>query len=297
MAINKHFRREIILAIGDIQDNHCKNCEDPKRLTEKNNTSSIYCSTKCKQGIKLKRYGDMLEGREPIPVIRENEIVKNKQSITTEEPSKEYYLKLKEDKKLTDRQIRERWGIDNNQLHKLKKEWGVIGMFGPVNNKKDSTKSTPVSGTIEVSYKELEEELKESRNQLEKLQKLRSEDVAVIDSLKAQNEILEKTRVVTDEDWKRKCEEVEQLKVDHEQLKIELELERANNSQHSESNLVEENNKLKVAIKELLEQKVELSNKYSKKKDELYSLKHRVHELSIYKEKYLRTKEALKVHL
>lgn len=67
MAIvkDKDFRIDICKKISEIHDKFCSGCEDPKRLRGEANYRNMdihYCVKHCEHGIKIKRYGDMLEG-------------------------------------------------------------------------------------------------------------------------------------------------------------------------------------------------------------------------------------------
>ncbi len=83
--------------------------------------------------MELKEYGELLEGKEQKVMSEKVKDVEPKE-VKDQELTKEEYLTYKKND-LTDKEIRDKVGIDHNKLHSLKKKWDLIGKFGPAKPK------------------------------------------------------------------------------------------------------------------------------------------------------------------
>jgi len=224
--------------------------------------------------------------------------------------TKEKYLDFKAIG-LTDKEIQQKADLNNNQLHVLKKRWGLVGERGkpkveitnqskpvaPLIREKNHEKpqqeqphslsipekkvvSNEVFKNLQEEYEhareqikmldsllnERENDLKEANDKIERLQKLRSEDVALIDRLNTEQVVykeLENQLITPDQ---------------HEKLKGE-------------------NSALKAELSRYQNQYLNLADKISRLKNENQYLSERNEELLLFEEKYFATSKALKLHL
>ncbi len=160
----------------------------------------------------------MLIGKGPNEMSEENKVEPTIEKHT--ELTKELYLKYKDDD-LTDKQIRDKLGMDHNKLHALKKKWNLIGKFYPNSKTKTITNSPPEKTEKQLVVNQVKQD----------------------DSLKFENE------------------------------------------------------KLKIVVDALRQEKLKMLDTVSNLERERDMYKQRVDELLKYKFKYGATKEALKVHL
>lgn len=188
MGINKHFRREIAIRIGEIQDNHCKGCEDPNYLSKKSSIAVSYCNTQCEHGKKLIKYGKMLLGEGKIEV---KPVINYPEKLT-----KETMIELKE-KGVTDKEIKDHYGMNNANFYKLKNDWGLVN----TTTTRKTTLQNDSSNVIDTTqYNSLKKELQEAKSYLEQLQaeneQLKNEIDSYEDDLKNQKDPLEKLELL-----------------------------------------------------------------------------------------------------
>lgn len=110
IGVNENERREIIENIGELEIQHCRNCELVKTFDF--NYVSSNCVKQCEIGKQIHDLGKQLDqGREFKTGI-----------ILT----KQRYLKLKL-KDLDDQDIMEMYEIGRKKLRNMRKKWGIAG--------------------------------------------------------------------------------------------------------------------------------------------------------------------------
>ncbi|MET3507055.1 hypothetical protein [Halalkalibacter oceani] len=264
---NKQFRREISTKIAEIQFKYCRPCE----LQECDN---------CKQGEKLRHYGDLLlkdtQERRKEPKLSKNpkEVKQMKPaariSKTPEEVNgltKDKYKMLK-DEGITDAEIIKAYKLNTSRFSSIKEKWGLLGYRGTVSKNKQKSQAQTVERPESKKPAEQANNAEvELRNQLNKMKDEFNE-------LTQKHQALEQTH-------EKLLNENSQAAAEF--LKIKRELEQT-----------------KTAFDELVLQKRDLQNDLSVAERNLDFLREKVEEKandSSYKQKYLVMAAALKLHL
>lgn len=118
MSSIKKQRLSVLWEIDSLTETHCKPC-DVRSVNEG-------CQ-ECQIGIQIRQLGSKL-GKVKVPKI-EKKVPKRKGGKKVEFTKEAYQAVKKEGK--TDKEIKTIFGIDQNKLYKMKKEWGLIAQNKP----------------------------------------------------------------------------------------------------------------------------------------------------------------------
>ena len=312
-----HPRLKILSKINKLQDHHCESC------SYKN--SSDYCRTDCDISNQLKHLGSLLienkakDSSKPKSQSNIDIYFKQREVEPVEKKmTKEISFKLK-GKGNSDTKIRKDYGLSNGKFYKLKNEFGMVGDNGGRPKKVFVSKAVAVKKELIV-----DEEVKELMSPIvtdiyldNKLEKsiligepvlsprktnIRTvEDEFLINQLKNDNNYSEKTFTDMDKTI-RKLNDLRSEDADVIDALNDKYIETLNNleAMQGELNRIDKQpNKCECPDKiSKLEAKVmRLESNLAIEKHNNHDLINHINTIQIYKAKYYKTVEALKVHL